>query len=168
MKYWVNIDDVEHEIDIQLSGDTVRVSLDGSAVDADVKRVPGGVSFILNGEVFDIVASDDPAAMTLAVGGIRKTVQVENERERGRRQRKQASGGSQNELNASMPGRIVKILVEIGQTIAEGDALVVIEAMKMENELRAAGPATVKTICVSEGDTVENGAALMTFEPVSE
>ncbi|MBJ80081.1 MAG: acetyl-CoA carboxylase biotin carboxyl carrier protein subunit [Myxococcales bacterium] len=67
-------------------------------------------------------------------------------------------------INSPMPGKVVKILVEEGQEVSEGDGLLVIEAMKIENELRAPKSGIVKTIQTSEGNTVESGSLLCIVE----
>lgn len=67
-------------------------------------------------------------------------------------------------LKAPMPGMILKVLVEPGQQINKGDALLILEAMKMENVLKATGTATVKSIKVAEKNAVEKGAILIEME----
>src|SRR5690606_13009749 len=63
-------------------------------------------------------------------------------------------------LVAPMPGMVVRILVEPGQTVAAGQGVIVVEAMKMENELRSPAAGVVAHIAVSAGQTVEKGALL--------
>ena len=67
------------------------------------------------------------------------------------------------DVKAPMPGLIIDILVEIGQTIAKGDKLMILEAMKMENVLKAQGEGTSKSIGVSQGDSVEKNQGLIKF-----
>lgn len=67
-------------------------------------------------------------------------------------------------LNAPMPGLIVRVNVKLGDAVAPGQGLIVMEAMKMENELRAAGAGTVKAVRVVVGDKVEKGATLVELE----
>ena len=68
------------------------------------------------------------------------------------------SGGES--VTAPMPGNILKVAVSVGQTVKEGDLLVVLEAMKMENEILAPKDGTVAQIAVSKGATVDTGALL--------
>jgi biotin carboxyl carrier protein len=72
-------------------------------------------------------------------------------------------GGSQKtgHLKAPMPGLVVDVPVTEGQTIAKGDTLLVLEAMKMENALKAAADATVKKILVNKGQAVEKNTVLI-------
>ena len=69
------------------------------------------------------------------------------------------SGGES--VNAPMPGNILKVNVSVGQTVKEGDLLVVLEAMKMENEILAPKNGTVTQVVVSKGSTVDTGAPLV-------
>ncbi len=69
------------------------------------------------------------------------------------------------ELRAQMPGKVVKILVEVGQQVEMDEGLVVIEAMKMENELRSPIQGVVTKITVQEGGAVETGTLLVIIEP---
>ena len=62
---------------------------------------------------------------------------------------------------APMPGQILKILVEIGQRVSAGDALVILEAMKMEQTLRAATDGVVEAVMVKQGDVVAPGDRLV-------
>ena len=62
---------------------------------------------------------------------------------------------------APMPGNILKVNVTEGQTVKEGDLLVILEAMKMENEIFAPCSGTVKQVLVQKGATVDTGAAMV-------
>jgi biotin carboxyl carrier protein len=72
------------------------------------------------------------------------------------------TGASGGVLSSPMPGKIVKLLVEAGDPVQEGQTLLVMEAMKMQNELKTNTTGTVKTVHVQEGATVETGAKLIT------
>jgi len=67
-------------------------------------------------------------------------------------------------LVAPMPGLIVRVLVGPGDTVQEGQGLVVMEAMKMENELRSSGTGRVTRVAVTPGAAVEKGAVLIELE----
>jgi acetyl/propionyl-CoA carboxylase alpha subunit len=68
-----------------------------------------------------------------------------------------------NELKAPMPGLIVDIRVEPGQTVQKGDPLLVLEAMKMENILKAPADGTIGSLKVSLRDNVQKGQVLVQF-----
>lgn len=67
-------------------------------------------------------------------------------------------------FNAPMPGRIINVLVAVGEDVDAGTPLISLEAMKMENTLKSSGIGKVKTIHVAAGAVVEKGAALFEFE----
>ena len=64
-------------------------------------------------------------------------------------------------VTAPMPGNILKVAVTAGQSVKEGDLLVVLEAMKMENEIFAPKAGTVAQVLVSKGSTVDTGATMV-------
>jgi biotin carboxyl carrier protein len=72
---------------------------------------------------------------------------------------------ARQEIRAPMPGLLKRVHVTEGAAVDEGDALVTLEAMKMENELRALHPGTVAQIAVAEGTKVESGALLIVIRP---
>jgi len=65
---------------------------------------------------------------------------------------------------ASMPGRVVSLKVEVGDSVNEGDALCVLEAMKMENEIAAPMAGVVQEVMISEGASVNRGDALVVIK----
>jgi biotin carboxyl carrier protein len=68
-------------------------------------------------------------------------------------------------VKAPMPGRVVRVLVAVGQAVERGAPLVIVEAMKMENELLAPAPGVVRAVHVGEGVAVEAGQALVELDP---
>ncbi|MBR5503540.1 MAG: biotin/lipoyl-binding protein, partial [Methanobrevibacter sp.] len=71
-------------------------------------------------------------------------------------------------LTASMQGMVLKIKVNTGDKVKEGDVVAVLEAMKMENDIYAKEDGIVKEIFVEEGDTVNAGDNLMLIKPLDE
>jgi len=76
-----------------------------------------------------------------------------------------ATGVAENDVKAPMPGLIQAVAVQAGQTVAEGDRLLVLEAMKMEHVLKASRDGTVQSVNVAEGDQVIAGFLMVTLEP---
>ncbi len=73
-------------------------------------------------------------------------------------------GRTDGVVRAPMPGRVVRVPVVQGQAVAERQAVVVVEAMKMENELRAPHAGTVRTLHVQPGDSVDAGQLLVELD----
>ena len=63
-----------------------------------------------------------------------------------------------------MPGTIVNVNVAVGDTVKEGQVVMILEAMKMENDIVAACDGTVGSVAVKKGDTVESNDLLMTIQ----
>ncbi|HWP50801.1 MAG TPA: biotin/lipoyl-containing protein [Clostridia bacterium] len=66
-------------------------------------------------------------------------------------------------VNAPMPGTVLKMLVKQGDKVANGQVLLVLEAMKMENEIFAPCDGTVTAVAVKEGSSVNSGDAMVTI-----
>ncbi|WP_415755304.1 acetyl/propionyl/methylcrotonyl-CoA carboxylase subunit alpha [Pseudomonas leptonychotis] len=79
----------------------------------------------------------------------------------------EASHSQHGGLTAPMNGSIVRVLVEAGQQVEAGTALVVLEAMKMEHSIRAAHAGTVKALYCNEGEMVSEGAVLVELDETS-
>ena len=67
-------------------------------------------------------------------------------------------------LTAPMPGKILKINIKKGSRVSQGEALIILEAMKMEHTIKTNTEGTVTEVFVKVGDQVENGADLMKVE----
>jgi biotin carboxyl carrier protein len=146
----------------------VRVRIDdGEAVliDAAVIGSPNAATTWSLRDVATGVVST--AAVTLGpsgdgeavVGGHAVAVALANRRRRARAILG-ASNGEQRVL-APMPGKVVKVLVAVGDAVEARQGLVVVEAMKMENELTVTRAGTVSEVAVSEGTSVEAGRLLV-------
>ncbi len=71
-----------------------------------------------------------------------------------------------NELSAPMPATVVSVMVELGASVARGDTLIMLEAMKMELAIRAPRDGAVKAIHCQPGELVQPGVQLLTLEGV--
>lgn len=162
MRYTVTLDGTRWEIEIDDDG----IRVDGEAVDAALASVPGTDlhALRLGAASHRVVARREAAgAWRLHVDGRPAEVEVVDERTRRLREMAGAAGGADGPrpVKAPMPGLVVKVEVVEGQTVAEGQGIVIVEAMKMENELRAAVPAVVARVLVAPGDTVEKDQVLV-------
>jgi biotin carboxyl carrier protein len=81
---------------------------------------------------------------------------------RGRRSAGESSGP--RSIAAAMPGRVVRVLVTEGQDVAEGDPVIVVEAMKMQNEVKAPRAGRVASVKAEAGATVSAGDILVVIE----
>ncbi|HRH66319.1 MAG TPA: biotin/lipoyl-binding protein [Bacteroidia bacterium] len=74
-----------------------------------------------------------------------------------------STGHKVNDMKAPMPGLVLSVMVENGQIIKKGDAIVVLEAMKMENILKSPSDGVVKKVHVTKGDKVEKNQVMINF-----
>ena len=81
--------------------------------------------------------------------------------------RRRARGLAAHEIVAPMPGKVLKVLVHVGDMVEAGQPMVVLEAMKMETTLAAESAAIVKQVRVEEGQTVDHGAVLIELSPAA-
>lgn len=71
-----------------------------------------------------------------------------------------APAGAGEQVKSPMPGNILSVNVNVGDTVAEGQVLMILEAMKMENEIMAPKAGKVTSVNVQKGATVESGTLL--------
>ena len=77
---------------------------------------------------------------------------------------KTSSGGAGSvKVNSPMPGKILSVKVNVGDSVSKGDVIMILEAMKMENEIVAPADGTIASIDAATGDSVESGAVLATL-----
>ena len=69
-----------------------------------------------------------------------------------------------NEVKAPMPGQVLNILVKAGDSISEGDGLIVLEAMKMENIIKSNRDGVIQEVHAKKNNSVEKNAVLIIFE----
>jgi biotin carboxyl carrier protein len=74
------------------------------------------------------------------------------------------SEASQSNMTSPMPGKVIKVCAELGSEVKKGDALFVVEAMKMQNTYMAARDGEIAEILVKEGDAVAKDQALLSFK----
>lgn len=102
---------------------------------------------------------------TFRINGAKYTVAISDYYERLIKKLGLHASGSHkiNDVKAPMPGLVISVLVEPGQSVQKGDPLLILEAMKMENVIKAAGDGVVKSIAAQKGRPVEKGFTLLEF-----
>jgi biotin carboxyl carrier protein len=139
-----------------------KITLDGEPVDADpVELDSNTLSLLLDGQSYEIrVSPSVDGALKLQTGLQEFTAEVADPRAwRGRRHGAVEAEGRQ-EVVAPMPGKVIRVLVEVGDKVEAGQGLLVVEAMKMQNEIRSPKGGTVERLHVKEGQPVNAGDAL--------
>jgi biotin carboxyl carrier protein len=137
------------------------ITLDGQRVDADVAEVAANTfSILLNGRAFEIrVMPRLDGSLQVQTSREEFLVELLDPRAwRGRHSAAEAEGRQQ--VVAPMPGKIVRVLVQEGELVEAGQALLVVEAMKMQNEIRSPKNGKVEGLRVKEGQPVNAGEIL--------
>ncbi len=147
-RFRVTVDGRHHEVDaLQLSADTLSVIIGHD------RRVSYEVGFLDGREPGEVTAHLHGLVVPISING-----------RRARAGGPVARGKGEQRLVAPMPGRVLRVLVGLGDEVAARQPLVVVEAMKMENELSCARPGRVKEVAVTAGMPVEAGRLLLTLE----
>ena len=146
-KYQVEIDGRTISVDAVKSGRTIySVIEDGRQYEVSVdEKGTREFDVLVRGRLFHLEAVDERSRLLAATS-------------------KLAASGPQT-VEAEMPGKVVLLKAAVGDTVVEGQGVVVIEAMKMENEIASPIDGVVSEMAVEEGDTVDNGDTLFVVEP---
>lgn len=155
-------------IDIEVLADAhLTVTFRGRKHDVDARALPEGtVSLLLDGKAHAVEVEDNgqDQLSVLAMSQLVRLTLLDERRHRLAHARGGFVVSGRQEIRAPMPGKIVRVLVKMGDAVAEGQGLVVVEAMKMENELRAPKSGTITELHAQEGSTVEMNAKLLVVE----
>ncbi len=163
MKFIVEVAGARYEVDLT---DGVA-TLDGVSSSAQLREVQGSpVSVVaVDGVQHQLVARREgpKGRYVLWIDGWRFEVDALDERARAIRDLGAAVAGTQGPapVVAPMPGLIVRLHVNVGDSVTAGQPIVVMEAMKMENELRAPAAGVVKAVLTQPGKAVEKGTVLV-------
>lgn len=164
MHYAVLTDDHEHEVVVEETRfGHYAVTIDGRRLEVEAAELAQGQLRLRLGDLHFVVELDGERAW-VGDGCLRgEVVDLRALALRRAQTLAQEEGGSVA-ITAPMAGKVAAILVAEGQEVAEGDGLLVIEAMKMENELRAPRPGTVRGLISELGGAVDLGATLCRVE----
>jgi biotin carboxyl carrier protein len=157
----------EEKVTIQRVDGRYRVTIAGQAYDVDAVQLSGSstLSLLVDRESHEVemVARPEGYLVQLTTQSLEVDVEHEVLAAAGAGRKKVAKQG-QLAVASPMPGLVVEIKAEPGQTVAADQPLVIVEAMKMRNELTAGTAAVVKAILVKPGQTVTAGQVLLTLD----
>jgi len=160
------LDDRDVGVEVEPLGPSLyRVRVDGAEQVVDARSVTGGLSLLIHGKNHEVslIRSADDFDVLLANRRFRfRLLTEEHARRAAARGSREASG--RREVKASMPGKVIDVLVNVGDRVESKQGLLVIEAMKMENEIKSSGAGEVKEIHVARGQAVESGEVLVVLE----
>lgn len=167
MKWRVEAAALEYLLEVRRNSVSTHYRLDGS-LQADgavsIEEVTPGLYSILEGSRSSTVrVNASGEGLEAWVKGRRLPLAISDPRDTATQAGAVRLSGLQ-EVRALMPGKVVKLLVSVGDEVEAGAGVVVVEAMKMQNEMRAPKTGRVKRIHKTEGSTVGPGEALLEIE----
>lgn len=159
------------QFEYQIGGETITLRVEKSdegyrvavgdrmlTVDAVIRR-EGALTLLVNGMPHTAHVAADGPRRWVALDGC--TYQLTVPQAGKKAQRGRGTGHRHNSLEAQMPGVVRKVLVSAGEAVERGQALVVLEAMKMELRVAAPHAGVVERVAVREGETVQRGQLLV-------
>jgi biotin carboxyl carrier protein len=161
--YKVNIDGREYNVEY----DSHHQQVNGKSIAPDAVEFREGRFHILSGTqsfTAEVMETDFASkTFTLRINNSVITLQVRDKyddllREMGI---DITAGKKVNDLKAPMPGLVLNVMVQDGQQVAKGDAVLVLEAMKMENIIKAPADGLIKKVTVAKGDKVEKNQVMI-------
>jgi len=149
---------------VGVDGSRFKLSWNATECVVDVRRLrSGSLSLIVSTArhaSYEVTCYEStPGELVLGFGGRHVRARVSDGRRRGTAGSAGAAGD--HTIVSPMPGRVVRVMVESGDTVTAGQALAVVEAMKMENEVASPATGVVSDVCVAAGDPVAAGGALL-------
>jgi len=168
MKLQAIISDAQVDLEIRRQGSRVFATIDGRNYELELQRESDqNYLMIDDGKVFDCRVDGQPESggqVDVVVGAHRHAITLIDPK----RLRSASGAGPHGEgaarIVAPMPGKLVRLLVEVGQEVEAGQGIVVVEAMKMQNEMKSPKSGTIVSINVAVGATVNGGDLLAVVE----
>ncbi len=162
MKLQAELNNEKHEIEIKRDGEKVFAKVDEREYELEASEVERDVYlFKYNNRVFQTYVA--PNGMVNLGNHQFEVSIIDPKRLRGSGSSEANAAGS-SEIKTAMPGKLVRILVEVGAEIKQGEGVLVVEAMKMQNEMKAPKDGIIKEIRFAEGATVNAGDILAIIE----
>lgn len=142
---------------------TYRFKINGNEYNVDINSVEGKMASVtVNGTPYQVELENAPAAPVQAVP-VSAPAQTATASPAPAPAPKTAATGAGKAVTSPLPGVIIAVKVNVGDTVKAGQEVAVLEAMKMENSIEADHDGTVTAIHVSKGDSVLEGAAVVTI-----
>ena len=162
-RYFLRLGDREVEAELEETPEGLRVNLDGDWHNVRLQRLGDGARYVLvmDNRLVEVLVAEEAQVFDLQIGGRSYAVETARRRPGARREEADQFVDGRWVLRAPLTGVIAEVRVATGVTVAQGDVLMVVEAMKMLNELRARVPGLVSAVNAGDGQRVEIGTILV-------
>jgi len=166
MTYDVLVDGKTHRLELTRGESTWLCKIDDEPVEVDAALTARDVLSVLVGnKAYEIKRERSlQGELHLVIGSARYAVDVQDPRSLRTRRAAGAGEAGPQKLTAAMPGKIVRIMVKEKDEVKGGQAVLVMEAMKMQNEMKSPKDGRVQKILTAEGSTVNAGDTLAIIE----
>lgn len=164
MIFSVEQDGEQRLVEVRRDGRTCTVTDGDRGFDFDARALaPGWWSILIGSRSFTATVERDGTTYTVEIRGRRFVFQLADPSRAALRKSSSRRHGP-GRVVAPMPGRVIRLLVEKGQRVQQGDGVAVVEAMKMENEIPAPRDGVVVEVAIEAGEIVEGGALLVAID----
>jgi biotin carboxyl carrier protein len=168
MKLKAELAGQDHELILHRDGASVSAQVDGRHYSLEMQGSATGEYLLLEGtRVYNCGVENRPNQLetyVVHVGARSYEIQITDPKRLSRSQSTGAHHHGSAEIVASMPGKVVRVMVEVGAQVEASAGIVVVEAMKMQNEMKAPKAGVVVSINMEEGATVNAGDVLAVIE----
>ncbi len=171
MKFWVTLDGHDAEVEFRADGQRLWIEVEGRRLEADFRRLPDGevYSLLVEGRSHEVRVVSSGSGLEVTLDGATVPVEVRHPLEKLLQSTQAAHHAASGEIVAApMPGLVVALKVKPGDVVGPGQAVAVVEAMKMQNELPARHGGVVREVLVAERASVSAGQALVRLGPVED
>ena len=149
-KYQYKVQGVDYDVEIEeVEGNVAKVNVNGIRFDVELKQPINPTSSLKKVRVEAPKPVARPAIPTAAPAAAPVAPA--------------APAGAGSPIKAPLPGTIIELKVNVGDTVKQGDCVLVLEAMKMQNNIESEYKGTVTSITVKQGETVMEGTVLLTI-----
>lgn len=153
---------------ISREGTKASLSIDGKIYDVDIIMVEDGIYSILHegkSYTIEMIPGSGPKSYFVNTYYTSHEVEVIDAQSRYQQNRNRDGLNSSDKIiSTPMPGKVVKIPVQVGDEVIKGTTLIIISAMKMESEYKSPADGKVKKIYVNEGDAITGNQPLIEIE----
>lgn len=161
-RYWVRVGDEEVEVGVDPAAGLLLVTVGGAGRRVELTEVvPSSYTLVVDGTSHDLTVQDRAGAWTLTLDGTNYRAEIARTPRAGRSAERHAA--AKNEVRSPMPGVVVAVQVGEGERVEMGQAIAIMEAMKMQMEIRAPHAGTVKRIHVGPGQELAADQLLVTM-----
>ncbi len=166
--YFVTLKDTTYPVKLREDeGGAIEISLDGKTFHVDARKVSGTPiwSLLVDNISHKAVMVAEGPNWSIDLDGVSEIVEIGTERERILKQfaPKKVKKTGLDTVRSPMPGLVLAVRVKPGDSVAAGQSVATVEAMKMENEFRASESGVIEAVHVSAGSSVAKGDPIVTL-----